>query len=546
MKRKLIAALIAGAMIISVPLSSGAAQIDDASTGAPVDAAIVAADYEEVGGTLEPTGSLPAYYSSADEGYTTPVRTQRFNTCWAYSSTAALESLLLKKNQPSRHLSTMHMNFRGCLQDDNIGWNRSYSSAGYPYIALGYLTSFGCITEAVFSDSMEYADYLAMEDSFYPYQIADGIIYLDAKDRNTIKTAIYNYGGVIGNFHYNAASLNTNSFAYYCDTPNLSTSDLNGHAIEVVGWNDNYSVNQFVSGHKPSSSGAWLCKNSWGSGWGNSGYFWISYEDLYLFDSRFGPSYAITSCTPATAVSKLQQNEAYGSTYEFKYAQNDKPNLTKMTYANVFDFSDGYHIIDEVVFESTSEGSRYKVYYIPLNSSGVPLTNTNYWMLLAQGTIEHQGYINANCYGYDAPLGKGAIGVQIEKNGNTDISIGSDEWLSAGGRYLFTPDAQYGKSYLIGYAIQPMDVMDYYQNKLNDNVGGNLVIKALCRSDEKEGDVDRDSSFTIIDVTVSQRSLAHLTELDAVQSRFSDFNNDSISDVTDCTLMQRSLAGLLA
>ena len=87
--------------------------------------------------------------------------------------------------------------------------------------------------------------------------------------------------------------------------------------------------------------------------------------------------------------------------------------------------------------------------------------------------------------------------------------------------------------------------MDYYKDKLDgDTVGGTLVIKALCRNSDKEGDTDRDGDFSILDVTLSQRSLAYLAELDAVQLRFADFNNDGSHDITDCTLMQRKLAGL--
>ena len=38
-----------------------------------------------------------------------------------------------------------------------------------------------------------------------------------------------------------------------------------GHCITLVGWDD--------------EEGAWLCKNSWGAGWGEGGYFWIKYRD---------------------------------------------------------------------------------------------------------------------------------------------------------------------------------------------------------------------------------------------------------------------------
>ena len=50
------------------------------------------------------------------------------------------------------------------------------------------------------------------------------------------------------------------------------------HAICVVGWDDNYSKDNFNS--KPAGDGAFLIKNSWGS---TQSYFYISYYDTVLF-----------------------------------------------------------------------------------------------------------------------------------------------------------------------------------------------------------------------------------------------------------------------
>ena len=51
------------------------------------------------------------------------------------------------------------------------------------------------------------------------------------------------------------------------------------HAITLIGWDDNYSRENFNSASNVTSNGAWIARNSWGDDWGEAGYFYISYEN---------------------------------------------------------------------------------------------------------------------------------------------------------------------------------------------------------------------------------------------------------------------------
>ena len=53
------------------------------------------------------------------------------------------------------------------------------------------------------------------------------------------------------------------------------------HAVLIIGWDDNFSRNNFPEDNRPQKDGAYIVLNSWGSEWGENGVFYLSYEDIY-------------------------------------------------------------------------------------------------------------------------------------------------------------------------------------------------------------------------------------------------------------------------
>ena len=146
----------------------------------------------------------------------------------------------------------------------------------------------------------------------------DGHLLWKGYDQNAnklIKQAIIKYGAVqIGYGADTSRDPNTrcgdyfnyDNWAQYCDATNIEIT----HAVTIVGWDDSYDARKFRAGKNDVSkigNGAWLIKNSWGSGewfmknfglsadyvrdhdlgWGlvdpktglHTGYFWLSYYD---------------------------------------------------------------------------------------------------------------------------------------------------------------------------------------------------------------------------------------------------------------------------
>ena len=577
MKRFLKIAAVSVVTITTVfsTFTATAANIDPYQTGADVGLSSTALPFDNPVTTLNvDEDTLPQSYSSKDMNYLTPVRNQQnTESCWAFGSLATLEALLIKNGKlttdESQWLSVAHMDAWGTPRADGTGWQRTYNvSPGYPYIALGYLTSWsGAVRESLFPFTTPLENINLDDPEDVKYGVS-GVMYVNGNDPDTIKKCIMDYGAVSANYNSSSKFLSTDSTSHYCPTKQNSVS---GHSISVVGWDDSYSKDNFrvqsiltqpteedianviteayYKDYSPQNDGAWLCKNSWGYNNSLGGYFWISYEDYYLFSEAFGPSYCITDFVSKSENNSIYQVEKYGATYEFTYLSDPeyKINSQNNVFVNVLDFNKEGEYIDKVVFETTSIGAKYDLYYIPYDETAEePTDDTSLWKELGSGTVPYSGYVSIDIEDYPINKGKAGIGVRIDSTGTDELSgIGVDEWLNVKSTRVFNTDAKAGASYIYRNGVF-MDVMDFYYDYFRDEEGGNFVIKAITtKQSNLIGDANLDKEVNVADVTFIQKYINREFDLDGVALDNADFNGDGKVNIKDCTAIQKFIANIL-
>ncbi len=207
--------------------------------------------------------ALPAYYLS---DFRSPIKNQlNCGSCWAFGSIALFETTLMKNGLGTLDLSEQYV---VSCNDDGWGcsggwWPYDMFVAGIPeencfrYVAKDVPCSDKCSDPVLYS--VTGFNFIGGQNSV-PSVAA-------------IKNAIYAYGGVCVGVYVDRFFQ-----AYRSGVLNKCTKRPKSvnHIVELVGWDD--------------AKGAWRLKNSWGTGWGESGYMWIQYG---CDNVGYGASYLI-------------------------------------------------------------------------------------------------------------------------------------------------------------------------------------------------------------------------------------------------------------
>ena len=408
--------------------------------------------------------NYPVKFDLREINKVNPVRNQgNVSCCWSFAATASLESNILMKD-----------NKRYDFSEIDVATHNLYDRPNYVGTMLEaaayYLRGEGPVLEndAPFPSSGNQED-VVRRDGNKPVMRVEDINFVPQRknplDNDMFKKAIMENGAVDTYIHFyetledRAKVYNKEKASFYWNTDYTGAGSPLNHQVIIVGWDDKYPKENFIN--TPPGNGAFIAQNSWGSKWGDKGYFYVSYYDKYVTQHM---STQFLKGSPVKEKDKIYQYDPLGFVTNIGVSNSNTD-----WFANVFTSTEKEKFTS-AGFYALAPNTTYEVYLQPdYEKNG--FSNA---IKVKEGTFEYGGYHTVKV---DKPINlikdkKFAVLVKVTTPGEVEPIAVEYPWKG----YSSKATANAGESFISTDGSNWSDLTEFCKNT-------NVCLKAYTEKD---------------------------------------------------------------
>ena len=507
--------------------------------------------------SLVTASEFPEKYDLRSDGLVTPVKNQgSYGTCWSFSAMSSIETQLIKKHSDI-DLSEWHLayfTYTGNSQFQPIGSNIFLEGGHNNYAAAVLSQWIGPVNEnrVPYGSSTELDEELRYTADYHVQDVYNVDCWANDQRTHSIeemKELIIKGNALSAVYNSSSAYYNPFTYSAYCYDPDVSVD----HGITIVGWDDNYPKYNFNIGFQPTNNGAWIVKNSWGTGWGNKGYFYLSYEDKSLRDA---------ACYMVEDSDNYSRNYQYDTFGFSTVISADFMQQSKSSYmANIFTAEETEEV-SAVAFYTVEPDAEYEItVYTGLTSSSNPTSG-----VASKATVDSEKYKGYHTIKLDEPVkveeGQ-KFSVVVKLTNQTSpyvIPVEATVFFSVDGQFYYNLNYERivsntlsNQSFISSNATKWTDTkklvfryltQDYFYIKDSRSIvevrPGNVCLKAFTSSlyEEVTGDINSDGKLDISDLIIFRDYMTGTADLEEAQSVNADLNDDGKINIIDMVILK--------
>jgi C1A family cysteine protease len=311
---------------------------------------------------LEASMLQPASWDWRALGGVTSVKNQNpYGTCWAFGFLGDLESKILINESYAADFS--EFNVVACCPE-----NVKCNDGGNAWMACNYLSLVGTVEESCDPYPGDCPNPTCNNPACaYLERVTEWRII--PNDVTLIKEAVMTHGPVNTAMYAGIPGFGTYDGSYCLS---YSGTESPNHAVLIVGWDDAMC----------GGVGGWIVKNSWGTSWGDNGYFYIEYGSAQIGSY----SCVVTGWRDYDADESIYHHDEFGWVSSVGYGDNNDWGMVEFTPAA----DDELTAID---FWATGGPTFYGIYIYDDFSGG---TLSNLLVGPITGSVDEEGYYSVD------------------------------------------------------------------------------------------------------------------------------------------------------